>query len=100
MRQMYTFVLGAGVGAALCLGAMNFHVVRAQDGWHLVQKHHARLGQVYVDTRQFGASDWINNTDLAAALTADNKAYVMQSAVTSPLQNGLNRLAGRPKLVQ
>ena len=100
MQRFYTFVVGAVAGATLCLGLMNFHIVRAQDGWHLVQKHHARIGQVYVDTRQFGASDWINNADLATALTADNKAYVMQSAVTSPLQNGLDRLAGRAKNAQ
>lgn len=51
MRRIYGFVFGIGLGALACLGAMNYHVVRAQDGFHLVQKQHARLGQAYVDTR-------------------------------------------------
>jgi len=82
---LYTFVLGIGVGASMCLGVMNFHIVRARDGFYLVQKHHAKLTQTYVDTRQFNARDWAENVDLTAAVTADDKEYLMtQELVKTP----------------
>ena len=79
--RLYAFALGIGVGASVCLGVMNFHIVRARDGFYLVQKHHAKLTQTYVDTREFDARDWAENADLAAALTADNKGYLMTQAL-------------------
>lgn len=77
-RGLSTFCLGIGVGVFLCLGFMNFHVVRARDGFHLVQKRHAMLGQVYVDATLFTDIDWTNHSELAAAMTADNKEYLMK----------------------
>ena len=83
--RLNTFVLGIGVGASVCLGVMNFHVLRARDGFYLVQKRHAKLTQTYVDTRQFNARDWAENADLTAALAADNKAYLItQELVKTP----------------
>ncbi|MDP9098237.1 MAG: hypothetical protein M3N48_04495 [Verrucomicrobiota bacterium] len=83
--RLYTFVLGIGVGASVCLGVMNFHILRARDGFYLVQKHHAKLAQTYVDTRQFNARDWAENVDLTASLAADNKEYLMtQELVKTP----------------
>ena len=44
MRQIGTFLVGFGAGAVACIGVMSFQLVRAGDGFQLVQKHHARLG--------------------------------------------------------
>lgn len=97
MRRMYGFVFGIGLGALACLGAMNFHVVRAQDGFHLVQKQHARLGQAYVDTRQFNATDWTEYPELVASLRADNEQGLVNEASPVFLQNGVTRLSGVPQ---
>jgi hypothetical protein len=94
---MYGFVFGIGLGALACLGAMNYHVVRAQDGFHLVQKQHARLGQAYVDTRQFGAADWVAHPELIASLRADNEQGLVNEAAPGALQSGLNRLSAVPQ---
>ncbi len=95
-RQFYPFALGIGVGVSLCLGLMNFHIVRARDGFHLVQKQHAKLGQVYVDATDFSENDWIDHSALSAAMTADDKEYLMKGTPAKSIQNGLNRFAGRP----
>jgi len=93
---MYTFLLGLGAGASLCLGVMNFHVVRANDGLHLVQKHHAKLAQSYVDVRQFSALDWTDNADLTTALIADSKEYMTtQVLMKSPSVAETHRLGDR-----
>ncbi|MBA3483263.1 MAG: hypothetical protein H0T51_15750 [Pirellulales bacterium] len=97
MRRVYGFVFGIGLGALACLGAMNYHVVRAQDGFHLVQKQHACLGQAYVDTRQFDATDWSAHPELVASLRADNEQELVNEASPGFLQNGVNRLSGVPQ---
>lgn len=97
MRRMYGFIFGIGLGALACLGAMNYHMVRAQDGFHLVQKQQARLGQAYVDTRQFNATDWTEHPELVASLRADNEQVLVNEASLGLLQNGVNRLSGVPQ---
>ena len=75
---------------------MNFHIVRANDGLHLVQKHHAKLTQSYVDVRQFSALDWSDNADLSAALIAENKEYMTtQVLMKSPSVVETHRLVDR-----
>ncbi len=97
MRQSGTFIAGFSTGALVCLGVMSFQIVRAADGFHLVQKHHARLGQVYVDTREYGPADWADDPDLAAGLQAANKEYVMKGEPTGSLGSVFDRVAGRPQ---
>jgi len=97
MRRMYGVIFGIGIGSLACLGAMNYHVVRAQDGFHLVQKQQARLGQAYVDTRQFNATDWTEHPELVASLRADNEQGLVNEASPGFLQNGVNRLSGVPQ---
>ena len=97
MPRMYAFFLGIGVGAIVLFGVSNYHFVQARDGWYCVPKQRAQLAQAYVDTRHFGPNEWSANPDLTAALTADNKQHVMAVESTGYLQNGLNRIAGRPQ---
>jgi hypothetical protein len=86
MRRVYTFGFGIGFGILACLGATHFHVVRAQDGFHLVNKEHVRLGQMYVDTRQFGPTDWAAHPELVASLRADNEQGLVNEAAPGFLQ--------------
>ncbi len=97
MRRSGTFMAGFGAGALVCLGVMSFQVVRAPDGFHILQKHHARLGQVYVDTREYGPPDWTADSDLAEGLKAANKEYVMKGEPTGSLGSVFDRVAGRPQ---
>jgi hypothetical protein len=92
MQRVMTFMLGVAAGVMLCWGATNYHVVRAADGFHLVEKQRARLAEAYVDVRAFGVSDWANHPDLASALVAANKQSVMQSAAVNTFQGGLSQL--------
>lgn len=97
MPRIFSFLLGVAAGVMLCYGATNYHVVRAQDGFHLVHKQRARLAEAYVDVRSFGISDWTSHTELAAALTAENKQYVMEGAAANALQSGLSQLPSWPQ---
>lgn len=97
MRRVYAFTFGIGLGILACLGATNYHVVRAQDGFHLVQKQSVRLGQAYVDTRQFSPADWAAHPELVASLRADNEQGLVNEASPGLLQTGANRLSAVPQ---
>lgn len=97
MRRVYAFTIGIGCGILACLAATNFHVVRAQDGFHLVQKQDVRLGQAYVDTRQFSDADWAAHPELIASLRADNEQKLVIEASPGFVQRGVNRLTAAPQ---
>ena len=92
MNRFGSFFLGIIVGAALCYGASNFHVVRAQDGFHLVQKVRAGLADAYVDVRTFAVSDWSARPDLVAALVRENKQYIMTGNAAEAIQQQVKQL--------
>ena len=92
MARIVTFLLGMAAGVVLCFVATNYHVVRAQDGFHLVHKQRARMAEAYVDVREFGVTDWTNHSELALELNAANKQYVMGDGAASAVEGGLSKL--------
>jgi len=92
LGRVITFLLGMAAGVILCFAATNFHVVRAEDGFHLVHKQRARMAEAYVDVREFGVTDWTNHSELALELSAVNKQYVMGDGTTSAVESGLSKL--------
>jgi hypothetical protein len=97
MSRLSSFLLGVAAGVMLCYGATNYHVIRAQDGFHLVHKQHAQLAEAYVDVRAFGVGDWTNHAELASALVAENKQYLMEGAAANSLESGLSQLPNWPQ---
>jgi hypothetical protein len=91
MPRLFTFLLGMVAGALLCYAASNYHVVRANDTVHFVQKVRPGFADTYVDVRAFGVGDWANHPDLAAALAHQNKQHVMEGAATNSIQASVNQ---------
>ncbi len=85
---MGRFILGFVIGGATVLGALRYHVVRAEDGVHLVPKMSATLSETYIDIRQFGTKDWSAHPAVAAALVRDGKGNLMRGAAVDSLWNG------------
>lgn len=97
MRRIYVFGFGITFGVLACLGAMNLHLVRAEDGFHVVRKQRATLSSVYVDTRQFSADDWASHSELVESLRADNQQKLVNEAAPGFLQSSADRLTGVPQ---
>ncbi len=93
MSRFGTFLFGVVTGAALLHTAMNFHVVRSSEGFHLVAKQPARLSEVYVDIRQYSMSDWAGHPQLATELVQANKQNLISGSATNAIQEGVNQLA-------
>ncbi len=94
MSRLGDFVLGAMAGAALTAGTMNFHVVRAESGFHFVRKLSAGLKEPYVDVREFTPTDWNEHRELAAALIRSGKGDVLQDSSLAGLKSSIENWLG------
>jgi len=91
MPRLTSFLMGMVVGALFYYGATNYHVIRADDGFHVVHKVHARLAEAYVDVRQFGVADWTAHPDLATAIVQEDKQRLMQGAAARAVEDGVKQ---------
>jgi hypothetical protein len=87
MNRLSSFFTGLIVGAAGLYWAMTFHVVRADDGVHVVPKVSAGLGDAYVDIREFGAEQWSEHRSLAAAIVHAEKDELLKESALSNLRH-------------
>jgi hypothetical protein len=92
MSRFAAFLLGLATGAMLLYTAMNFHLIRASDGFHVVGKQPPRIGETYVDIRGFDMSDWAGRPQLASALVGANQERLLGGSTTGAVQNGLNQV--------
>jgi hypothetical protein len=86
MSKMSTFLLGMVAGAGLLHCVTTYHVVRANDGYHLVGKQPARLSETYVDIRAFTMNDWASHPQLASALVQANQQKLLGESATGALE--------------
>src|SRR5262245_5074987 len=92
MTRFSSFMLGLVAGAMLLYAVMNFHVVRARDGFHFVNKQPPRMGETYVDVRSFGMSDWAGRPQLTSALVGANQQRLLGDSATGAIENGVNKV--------
>jgi hypothetical protein len=90
MSQIRTFILGMVAGAVLLHVGTRYHVVRAPDGVHLIQKQPPRFGEAYVDIRSYSMSDWAGHPQLASAIVQADKQQLLSSSAANSL-NGVVR---------
>jgi hypothetical protein len=96
MRRLSTFIFGMVVGGLLIYLALNYHLIHAKDGIHLVPKTSATLAATYVDVRNFGPADWANHQDVALAIYKADRGELMRSITGDTLLNGLDRILPPP----
>jgi hypothetical protein len=92
MSRLSTFLMGMSAGAILLYTAMNFHVLRASDGVHLVAKQSPTLAETFIDVRSFGISDWANHPQLSAALVQAQKQHLLGESATSSITDSVKQL--------
>jgi hypothetical protein len=96
MRRLSTFIFGMVVGGLLIYLALNYHLIHAKDGIHLVPKTSATLAATYVDVRNFGPADWANHQGVAMAILKANRGELLESVTGETLLNGLDRILSAP----
>jgi hypothetical protein len=90
------FVAGLLVGAAAMFTSLKYHVVRANDGFHLIPKMQSDFSETYVDVRNFSPTDWNEHRELAVALVKADKGHLLNDSalgsVRTAVDNVLNNL--------
>lgn len=99
MSRFSSFLLGMVAGAALLGAAMNFHLVRSDDGILMIPKLNKGLHDPYADIREFTLDDWQQHRPLAAALMQANKSELLADGSLSnfrrSIEDVLDGLIGR-----
>ena len=88
--RIVCFLAGVLVGAATVFTTIKYHVVRAEDGFHLVPKLSANFSEVFVDIRSFGIADWDQHRSLAVALVQADKGYLLKDAASESFRRSVN----------
>lgn len=87
MSRLSSFILGFIVGAVSLYVAISFHIVRAEDGHHLVPKTSLGFSDTYVDIRGYTISDWREHVPLAQAIVKAEKQDLLKDAAQISFQN-------------
>ena len=90
--RISAFVFGFIAGGVVVLGSLKYHVVKADDGLHLVPKMSVTLSETYVDVRHFDARDWSAHPSLTAALVRAGKNDLIKGAAIDSLFDGVEGL--------
>ncbi len=91
MRRLPTFIFGMLLGGLLIYLALNYHLILAKDGMHLVPKLNATLSDSYVDVRTFTPADMLRHKDVVAALMKAGQNDVIESIASDSLGNGVQQ---------
>lgn len=92
MGRFTSFVLGLIVGGGLVYGSEHYHVLRSNDGLHLIPKLTATFSDTYVDIRDFDAGDWAEHETLAAAILRADKEHLFKEAVVGRVHDAVDGL--------
>ncbi len=90
MGRITTFLFGVIVGGIGVFGAQTYHVVRAEDGVHLVRKTSSTFEEIYVDVRAFGPMDWTEHSDLAVAMAKADMQHLIGDTTTNNLRQSMH----------
>ena len=91
MKRISSFLMGMATGAILLYGATLYHVVRASDGVHSVEKQPPRLSETYVDIRTFSMNDWAGHPQLASALVQANQQQLLGDSAAGAVHEAVNQ---------
>jgi hypothetical protein len=87
MRALFIFLLGVSFGAGGMFVVRTYHVVRADDGFHLVPKVTAQFNDAYIDIRNFDLRSWDDHRPLAVALVKANKPQLVTQGAGESLRH-------------
>ena len=93
MKRLGPFLTGIILGAAGMYFTLHYHVVRADDGFHMVEKFSSTPWGTYADIRSFGYQEWAEHQELAYAITKAGKTDLLKNSIAvEPLQNAVNNI--------
>lgn len=94
MNRLGAFLAGLVLGVAFTFVGLRYHVVRANDSFHLVPRQGGTLEDLYVDIREFDLKSWKEHKSLAIDLMAAKKEHLIGDTATNSINKRLDNLFG------
>ncbi|REJ66853.1 MAG: hypothetical protein DWQ31_13045 [Planctomycetota bacterium] len=91
MGRIGTFLFGAAVGGLTVYGSLQYHLLRADSGFHFVEKTTVTFKDAYVDVRDFGPQDWLARPALSAAVMRSGKGDLIQGAALEAVSESVQK---------
>lgn len=95
MSRLKYLVLGAILGGTAVFVGLKYHVVRSNDGFHLVPKLESSFAQAYVDIRGFGINEWNENRMLAAAIVKAKQDNLLRESAADHIADEMGSILNR-----
>lgn len=92
IRRLAPFLIGICLGAVGMYVGLIYHIVRAPDGVHLIEKTPATLSGCYADIREFKLEDWKANPNLTVAISASGKTHLLTENAIDNARDASQRL--------
>ena len=89
---MGKFIVGLIIGGLITFVVCCYHLLYTSDGFYFVPKQKPSIADTYVDIRNFGPQDWIDNRSVLIAIIAAKKEQVLGDSVTDDLIEQTNGL--------
>lgn len=91
MNKLKPFLIGTLAGSAILFVALQFHLVRSEEGFRLVPRTpQPSLGLAYVDIRDWTAEDWTDRSEVARAMVAHGSTDLIASSVSDNLLDSVS----------
>lgn len=94
MNRFGAFLLGLGLGATATFVCLRYHIVRANDSFHLVARQGGSMEDLYVDIREFDLKAWNQHRTLAIDLIAAKKEHLISDSASGSISKRLDSLFG------
>ncbi|MEX0717706.1 MAG: hypothetical protein WD066_14020 [Planctomycetaceae bacterium] len=89
MYRLATLLLAAAVGGAFMYFALQYHLVRTDDGFFVVPKRDVALTEIYVDVRDWSPLDWERRPALVEALIRHGRGDLIRTETGRSLFRGV-----------
>ena len=91
-RLIFVFLFGAIVGAGGLYGALSYHIVCSEVGFHFILKISQQLNETYIDIRQFDLANGSEPKTLSASIVTEEKLYLMNNSIDAALHQAVDRV--------
>lgn len=91
MRKLSNLLIGILLGGGTVFLLSQYHLIRANDGFHMIPRQDASYVDVCVDVRNWDASKWHEHSELMRSLIADGRDDLIVEPLSHELLNKLFR---------
>lgn len=95
MHRITWFLGGFIAGIVALLIVQQYHIVRAEEGLHLVPRVSAGYDDIYVDIREFKLTDWRDHEQLAMAMVKNDKEHLLKDSAVNSVYDSIDSFFSR-----